>query len=176
MAGATIDITFRDRQVRSMLDSLAAMGRDAARLLRPIGVGLVANTKDRFDAGRGPAGYRWAPLHPAYLAVKRGPSILKASLQLQRSITFAVAGDELAVGTNKIYGAIHQFGGTILPKRPDGRLFLRTASGAVWGVAREVTIPARPYLGLSDLDVDTIGDVVEGAFARAAMAASRRSG
>ena len=55
----------------------------------------------------------------------------------------------LQIGTNKLYGAIHQFGGTIEPKaypalvfRIDGKLCF----------ARKVTIPARPYLGVSAED------------------------
>ena len=175
MAGASLTARFEGLdQVQAALREMARLGRQPATLLRPIGAILASNTKDRFDAGTDPTGQRWAPLHPAYLAVKRGPSVLKASLQLQKSITFRVAGDELAIGTNKVYAAIHQFGGTIRPKKPGGRLIFRDAAGQAWGAARQVTIPARPYLGISDGDARDILDTVEIVLLQARQAGARR--
>lgn len=65
---------------------------------------------------------------------------------LQRSITAKASTDGVIVGTNLRQARIHQFGGTIRPKKakvlafpgPDGELIF----------AKKVTIPARPYLPL----------------------------
>jgi phage gpG-like protein len=46
----------------------------------------------------------------------------------------------------RIYAAIHQFGGTILPKKAKRLVF--TLKGKTVFATR-VTMPARPYLGVS---------------------------
>lgn len=154
-------------------EAKAAFGRvertigNPAPILRAIGTGLVASTQDRMDEGRAPDGSAWAPLNPAYAAGKRGPGILRESAMrggLQASITHLAGARDVRVGTNKIYAAIHQFGGTIRPKG-SGRLAFRLGGRLV--LARSVTIPARPFLGVSSEDREMILDVVEGALARA---------
>jgi phage virion morphogenesis protein len=174
MAGATIEARFEglDR-VRLALAATERLGRQPEAFLRTLGAKLASNTRDRIQAGRQPDGGRFAPLSPAYLPHKRGPSILiGAGMQggLLGSITSRASGSEVAIGSNKVYAAIHQFGGTIRPKRPGGRLFFRTVGGQVWGVARQVTLPARPYLGLSDADIE---DVLDAAEDRIALGMSR---
>ena len=178
MAGATIHVDLRAEQLRTALAQLRRMGQDPGRLLRPIGVLLVRNTQDRFDAETDPDGNRWAPLSPWYAAVKTGPGILRGAGMrggLQGSIVSEVSGSELAIGSNKVYAAIHQFGGTIKPSK--GKLLVfRTAGGQVFGAARSVTIPARPYLGLSSDDARDILEVVEVQVARLIDGASRARG
>lgn len=65
---------------------------------------------------------------------------------LANSINVRLLNDWTAiVGTNVKYAAIHEFGGTILPKNkkmlswklPDGK----------WAFAKKVVMPARPFLG-----------------------------
>jgi len=62
------------------------------------------------------------------------------------------------IGTNKVYGAIHQFGGTIKPKA--GK-FLVFRLGGRTVFARSVTIPARPFLGFGAADWQVVLDVVD---------------
>ncbi len=148
---------------------LQAAGRDPVPLLRAIGTGLLRNTQDRFDAETAPDGSRWAPLNPWYLGFKRGPGILRGAAMrggLQGSLTMDVErgsgpGGVIVIGSNKIYAAVHQFGATIRPKNPKGQLAIRDHKGAFRGLAREVTIPARPYLGLSSRDEETIAEATE---------------
>ena len=64
------------------------------------------------------------------------------------SLTREVEGNTLRVGTNRIYGAIHQFGGQA-------------------GRGRKVSIPARPWLGLSRDDITMIREEFEEFAARA---------
>ncbi len=167
MAGVSIQVQIDDGEVQSRLRALSTLGQNLIPVMRAIGVGLVRNTQDRFQDGRDPEGRAWAPLNPAYAALKRGPGILRESGMrggLMGSITFETTGGahsaELRIGTNKIYGAIHQLGGVIRPKNAKGLLFFRSG-GKIWGAAKSVTIPARPYLGFSDKDLETTRDVLE---------------
>lgn len=71
----------------------------------------------------------------AYAAWRAGAVVRRGDLD--DTIQALVTGDEAEVGTNVVYGAIHQFGG------------------------EEVGLPARPYLGSSaedEADLDAIID------------------
>lgn len=177
MTGAKIEAELDDKEIQRAVFRLSTLGQNMLPVARAIGVGLVRNTQDRFRAARDPEGRPWKPLKPFTLEMKRGPGILRESAMrggLMASIAFradggtAGTGATVQIGTNKVYGAIHQFGGTIRPKNPRGLLFFRTPGGQVWGAARQVTIPARPYLGISREDQETIKDVLD-AFLRRAI-------
>ena len=137
---------------------------DPTPIMAAVGVGLVRNTHDRFAAGVGPDGAAWRPLLPAYAAGKRGPGILRESGMLMRSITYRAGRDSVEVGTNRIYAGVHQGGATIVPKAAKALAF-RLGNGFV--IAQSVTIPARPYLGMSRADEELTLDIVEGALERA---------
>jgi phage gpG-like protein len=76
-------------------------------------------------------------------------------------------GDTVEIGTN--YGrlpsggsvaAVHQFGATIRPRR--GRHLIFTPRGFTHPIfARQVTIPARPFLPMSGLPQDWEEDIVD---------------
>jgi phage gpG-like protein len=139
-------------------------------VMKAIGERVVRQTFERFNAG-GPApdGTPWAPVkrpHP------RARGILRVTDQLRDSNRYQILGPAaLAVGTNKVYGAIHQFGGktsphTILPYRKKA-LFWPGALHPVKSVRHPGSaIPARPYLGISQKDSDEIismiGEYIEG--------------
>ena len=161
MSGARLEVRFEDAELRRAVARWRATGRNPVPMMRAIGTRLASNTQDRFDAAEAPDGTPWAPLSPAYAAIKRGAGILRVAGGnggLQDSITFDATGSEVAVGSNKIYAAVHQFGATIKPKGA-APLRFRLAQGLV--AVRSVTIPARPYLGLSRKDEEDILDVVE---------------
>ncbi len=162
---ATITITSRldSPEVQSAFQHWRSLGRDGTPLMRAIGVGLVSNTQDRFDAARSPDGAAWEPVKEPWASLKRGPGILReAGMRggLQGSITFDAGSDEVSVGSNKVYAGVHQFGATIRPKNGPFLIF-RTANGRPYGFARQVRIPARPYLGIGPEDEDTILDATE---------------
>lgn len=155
MTGATLSVTLDAREAERVFTHWRRLGRDTTPIMRAVGEKLVPNTHDRFDAGKDPTGQAWAGLSPAYKAVKRGPRILVESGMggggLMGSITFDAGRDLVVVGSNKPYAAIHQFGGTI--ERAFGRV-------------RPVTIPARPYLGISAEDRRDVLDVLEAFYIR----------
>jgi len=98
-------------------------------------------------------------LNPDYKAMKRNSRILTETGRLRDSITSRAGRDQVAVGTNVIYAAVHQFGATIVPKNATHLVF-RLATGVV--LAKSVTVPARPFLGINDDDEEMIADTVFG--------------
>ena len=143
MAGVSIEIDTRGQAaLRRALDSLARRAGDLNLVLRDIGEELLNRLDDRWDAAVSADGTPWTPLSEATLAQKRRPDILVESDRLRR-LAYKVRGGGLAVGTNVIYGAIHQLGGEA------GR------------VAHRVTLPARPFLGLSEDDRSHILEIVQ---------------
>lgn len=162
-------IVVDDQAVR---EGLARLGRAAARpeaALKNIALHLVQSTVERVRQERSPDGQPWAPLNPDYAAAKRGPGMLRemgnaggmiASLSWE-----LLGGSSVEVGTNRVYARIHQLGGVIRPKRADHLVF-RLGGRTV--VARQVTIPARPWLGVSVDDQVEILAIVEHFIAAAA--------
>ena len=130
MAGARITLDVEDRQVLAVLDQLLARMDDVTPALRDIGEALLNSTRQRFSDQQAPDGTPWAPLSAAYQARKKknADKILVLDGYLSGLLTYQVLPDGLELGTNRIYGATHQFG------------------------APERNIPARPFLGLSEDD------------------------
>lgn len=166
MSGATLETTIDDKLVLKAFGALRRAMGDTTPVMRAIGVGLVEGTHQRFESATDPQGQPWAALNPDYAPTKRGPGILRESAMrggLMGSITFRASPGSVEVGTNKIYAAVHQFGATIQP-REASHLVFRLASGVVH--ARSVTIPARPFLGISKADEATIAETVTDALDR----------
>lgn len=183
MAGAGITITVNDAEVLAAFSRVAAASLDFTPLFDDIGASLVVSTQQRFETETDPSGKKWTPLRPSTKRARRGvPHILRDRNRLFRSLTHNATPSYLEVGTNVIYAAIHQFGGTIdLAAREQTANFRMASEGAytkadgtkvgsrlrfakrkskskrVWAKsfsigAHSITIPARPYLGLSDGD------------------------
>ena len=148
------------------LDRAIATLADPRPLLDEIGGRLETSTRLRFETGRSPDGAAW----PASARAKRqsGQTLVDTG-RLRDSIAHVVRGSgpsaELLVGTDVAYAAIHQFGGrtpprTIRPKRKKA-LWWPGAPHPVASVDHPgSTIPARPWLGLSDGDRARIARIV----------------
>lgn len=188
MTGTFIEARLLADEPRVAITRLMRMGTDPAQLLAPIGTGMVRATHDRFRQAEDPQGAAWKPLNPAYdnrgqrdgsgrflASTKRGAGILRGAAMsggLMGSITRDVQGYEVAVGTAKVYGAIHQFGGIIRPRQAR-RLAFRLGGRLV--LARQVTIPARPFLGWGAAEDEVVMEVTEALFDRA-ISAGRAAG
>jgi len=167
MSGVTVSWQFQDAAVQQAFQRLERALKNPTPVLRAIGTGLIEGTHQRFERAVSPEGTGWAALSSGYATIKKGPGILRGSAMrggLMGSITMQAGSDHVAVGTNKVYAAIHQFGGTITAKNPKG-LFFFTGDGAAR--PKSVTLPARPYLGISSEDEEATLDVIEGAIKRA---------
>lgn len=164
MAG--VEIAGQWAELLRTMDSLNLSQQELKQLNQLFAEILKQSSVERFDREQGPDGSKWRPLSEATLEArarrktrrkdgtsgyktKRGKvsarakrimasaAILKDMGRLMRSITGKARPEGLAVGTNLIYGAIHQFGG------PAGR-------------GKKVQIPARPYLGVSAGDAQDL--------------------
>jgi len=173
MSGVRVTVIFDDAHFRGAIRGLAARLGDLRPALTNIGQHLADSTRERFLAGVDPEGRRWKPHAPS--TVRRrgaGAPVLRIHGQaggLMGSITYRVEPDAVLVGTNKVYGAVHQLGHTmqvLARSQPvyqrigrDGllepRFVKRSRSNFMRYVtigAHTVTIPARPYLGVSKAD------------------------
>ena len=132
-------------------------------LMDSVGEALVSGTLKRFDAEKDPEGQPW---EPSGRAQEDGGKTLTDSGRLRRSIEFAATSDKVMVGSNLKYARIHQKGGTITPKKAKKLVFKGRGGKKV--AVDQVTIPARPYLGISDEDMDdvksTMTDFLAGVF------------
>ncbi|MEK0082867.1 phage virion morphogenesis protein [Benzoatithermus flavus] len=155
MSGAGFEIRVEDAEVRAALGRLLELGQDLGPVMDEIGRTLVKNTQLRFEDQRGPDGSAWLPSLRARL---QGGQTLKDTGRLVASITHVATGDRVEIGTNVLYAALHQFGGTIRAKQAPYLRF-RLADGTPIAV-KEVTIPARPFLGLGDDDREDILAIV----------------
>lgn len=173
MSGATLTV---EVPVAGTLENLARLKSaltEPRDLLAQLGEYLLGSTKDRFKAQTDPQGQHWRALSPRYLAAKKRnrDKILTASGLLRDQMAFQIEADAVLVGSNLKYAGIHQFGGTFeIPPRSQHvfrkansrsgrvrRLFAK--KDAEGSVAQRVTlpavkisIPARPYLGMSAAD------------------------
>lgn len=139
----SIRITSNLSQVQRLFKALQQMGGNPQPLLRDIAFLGENSTRERFRSQTGPDGQRWKPSLRAQLM---GGKTLTKDGHLGDSITSTADKHAAEWGTNRIYAAIHQFGGVIKAKDAGG---LRFKIGERWSNKRQVTIPARPFLGIS---------------------------
>lgn len=122
-------------EITAALNALLDAGRDLTPVMRAAAGILADDTEQAFEDETSPGGEPWAELSPNY--IKRNPDRASGQiLQLsQAGLASSIQSDydstSAVVGTNKIYAALHQFGG--LPDMPPG----------------PAAVPAREYLGLS---------------------------
>tara|TARA_R110001592_G_scaffold104697_1_gene294544 strand:- start:50330 stop:50776 length:447 start_codon:yes stop_codon:yes gene_type:complete len=131
-----IELKTEVKNLEAIDDAVAAMiaaAGDLTPVMDDIGASLVVSTQYRFEIGQGPDGVDWT-------ASKRvealGGQTLVDKTHLFSSMTHEPASDQVAVGSNMVYAAIHNFGGKT-------------------GRNKSVDMPARPYLGI-DADDETM--------------------
>lgn len=157
-----ITIRLDTLRVSEVLTRLAAGARNPAPLYKAIGEDLVQSTRERFATSTAPDGSRWAPntqaTFLAHLARFSGTArkdgrlsakgsgvvmgkkpLVGESHQLATQIYYNITAGGLEVGSPMEYAAMQQFGGK------------KAEFPHLWG-----DIPARPFLGLSRQDEDTI--------------------
>jgi len=155
MSGIAIAVTIDDRQIREVLQRLLRRSGDLTPVMKAVGQTIRSSVVKNFEAGGRPE--RWVPTKPISLLIRRkilggkpsrrrGPSLgghktLIESGRLMNSIAAQASAAEVAVGTNVVYGAIHQLGGKA-------------------GRGRKVTIPARPFLAIQEEDSVEIAEIL----------------
>lgn len=139
MAGTAIEINVA--QVAKLEAKLAKLANpDFPGLMDHLGAVVESQTRRRIEEDKAaPDGTPWKPWSDGYARTRHaGHSLLIGDNGLLDSIGYHVEGDRAVVGSNKVYAAIHQFGGADVG----------------------MNIPERPYLGISDSDESEIMDVV----------------
>lgn len=157
-----------------LLASLGIMQRAMAQavpcapLLKRIGRVLDSQTRKRFDEGIDPEGKAWPPLKKPRAHGRGGNKPLRDKGLLMASVSAMGRGhveeiqqDTLTWGTSLSYAAVHQIGSRAWQQ---GQKDVRQKQGKLTITARRETtrgpvIPARPYLGLSQANIDEIVDV-----------------
>jgi phage virion morphogenesis protein len=158
---ASLEFIIDDEAVMGALSRMAAVGARPGPLLAVIGERIVISTKRRFESNIAPDGSAWAPLNPAYAAIRRPTPILVQSGLLRDSVHYELGAHSVRVGSSMIYAAIHQYGGVIKPKQARALMFCLGAGGGIVRV-QSVRIPARPYLGISIEDRAAIIEDIQG--------------
>jgi phage virion morphogenesis protein len=165
MAGVSTRLT-------GLEDALGALGRAASQAEHPrglyenVGMSLVVSTQRRFELGVGPDGSPWPP---SMRALAEGGKTLIDTARLMQSITYEATDSGVDVGTNVVYAAIHQLGGTIHQgarqqvihfkrnSKTGHTRFTKANAKATFaqkvGIGeRTIVMPARPFLGIDQDD------------------------
>lgn len=153
-SGPGFQVEIDDAQVQGALDRLIAAGQDLTPAMDRIGSMLVSSVIHRFETGQAPGG---APWKPSIRAREQGGQTLIDSGRLRTSITYMPGPSSVEVGTNVVYAAIHQFGGTIHAKNAPHLVF---KIGGRFASKDQVTIPPRPFLGIDEGDRAEIGNIL----------------
>lgn len=148
-----------DGDVQRLMQRLGRIaGMDKAGINNAIAEGLRTSTIERFQAEKSPEGKKWKQ---SIRAREEGGKTLTKSTALRSSIRSDSSADGLDIGTNDIRAATHQFGDTRIIKAKRKKA-LRFRVNGRWVSKKEVkvTIPARPFLGVSEEDEEEIKELL----------------
>lgn len=146
---------------RRMLHKIRSFSEiDKKKVNAALGEAMRESTLERFKQSKDPTGRRWKT---SIRAATTGGKTLVASAQLRNSIKVKSDASGFAIGTNVKHAATHQFGEpgrTIRAKTSKG---LRFQVGGQWITKKKVkvSIPARPFLGFSEDDLQEMRGTVE---------------
>lgn len=143
-----INFKFEDEAIQASLKKLRDLGRDMTPITQAITAVLESESANAFIKEQNPAdGKKWEAHSERYQAhlAKKGitkSKILQRSGLLARSLSTEFDAVSAVIGTNRVYGALHQRGGmpTLSPSVRD--------------------MPARPYMGLSKDGIADINEII----------------
>ena len=150
-----INIELDDTHARDTFNRLLQAGTAMQPLMRNIGETLLNSTRERFKDEESPDGATWEPLSAITKKIKKKnqDKVLTQDGHLAGQLTYRANPNYVEIGSTRIYASVHQFGATIKPKNGAALVF-GPEGGKIY--ARSVTIPARPFLGLSNQDREDI--------------------
>lgn len=139
-----IEIKLDNKEVESRLLDWVKRSENLRPLMKNIAGMMADSTEENFEEEGRP---KWKDLSEKTKTARRKTGhypgqILQVSGQLAMSITTQYDNESAVIGSNKVYAAIHQLGG------PAGK-------------NKKTTIPARPYLRLTENDYHDILEVIE---------------
>lgn len=159
MAGGSIRL---EGDTRAMLKKIRRFADiDKKKINSALRQVVRSSTLKRFKESRAPDGEKWEVSKRA-AAETKGKTLIRTA-DLRNSIRSKSDVSGFAVGTDLKYAATHQFGEKGRTIRAKNKKALRFQVGGKWLMRKSVTIsiPARPYLGLSDDDMQEIKGTIE---------------
>ncbi|ELS9321426.1 phage virion morphogenesis protein [Salmonella enterica] len=176
MSGVTLTLDYRDAM--HVLLGMEQQLRHPEPMLDKMGEALLDFHRQRFKDQESPSGEAWQELSRRYKKRKKRNKnkILVLDGTLRNTLRWQIRGNEMLFGTDRPYGAIHQFGGTIeIAARSQQAYYRQLRSGRVknqfvskrranyseWHTigAYSITMPARPWLGVSDTEKIRLVDI-----------------
>ena len=120
--------------------------------------------KERFDKEQAPDGQKWKP-HSEMTKKMRAKrhktgnmKILKDNGELRRSITYEAGNNYVKVGSVLKYARVHQFGANIRVSKKQKAYFHYRGFHIKKSI---ITIPARPFLGLTQQEREHIKSMLK---------------
>ena len=140
-----IEIKIDDKEIQQLLKKLIAKAENLRPLMKNIAGIMMDSVEENFEKEGRPE--KWEALKPSTIKqrTKKGyypGKILQMRGELAASITSTYNDNSSTVGTNKVYAAIHQFGGDT-------------------GKNKKVKILARPYLSIMEDDLNNINKTIK---------------
>ncbi|EEA7822518.1 phage virion morphogenesis protein [Salmonella enterica subsp. enterica] len=184
MSGVTLTLDYRDAM--HVLLGMEQQLRHPEPMLDKMGEALLNFHRQRFKDQESPSGEAWQELSRRYKKRKKRnkDKILVLDGTLRSTLRWQIRGNELLFGTDRPYGAIHQFGGTIEIAARSQQAYYREVRGekikgqfvrkvknrfvskkrsnySEWHTigAYHITMPARPWLGVSDTEKIRLVDI-----------------
>lgn len=144
MSDEPIEIKIDNKEVEKALLEIAQKTSNLRPLMKNIAGIMADSTEENFKEEGRP---KWKDLSEKTKTARKKTGhypgqILQVSGQLALSVTTQYDDTSAVIGSNKIYAAIHQLGGQA-------------------GKNKKTTIPARPYLGVTDDDLEKTLETIE---------------
>lgn len=146
---------------RAMLRKIKSFSEiDKKKINSALGEAMRESTLERFKQSKDPTGRRWKT---SIRAATTGGKTLIDTAQLRNSIKSKSDASGFAIGTNVKHAATHQFGEPSRTIRARSSKGLRFKVGGRWVTKQKVrvSIPARPFLGFSEEDMQEMKGTVE---------------
>lgn len=139
----TMTVQIQDAEVKAAFARMLDVGQNPRRYLGAIGGLIKSSTQLRFNEGRSPSGSPWAAV------LRGGKPLLNTGVHLRNAVNYQVDANSVTVGVPFWWARTHQEGRTINARNAP---YLRFRIGNRWARKKSVTIPARPFLGISSSD------------------------
>ncbi|WP_419832134.1 phage virion morphogenesis protein [Endozoicomonas atrinae] len=140
------------QEIQNLMDTVM-LYQHRKPLFTRLGRAVLTDARLNFRRQQAPDGTPWAPLK-----IRTG-QILSDTGRLRNSLSYKTGNDEVEVGTNVKYAAVHNFGATIRPKKAKMLAFPGKNGKTIF--AKKVVIPARPFLGIEQRQINLVQQTIE---------------
>ncbi|MDP8162812.1 phage virion morphogenesis protein [Pasteurella skyensis] len=152
-----IKITLNDTQAKQQLKEIAVSLRKPEKMYGVIGETLKKIHTQRFKDEKSPDGKKWQELSSITKKIKeekgKSKKILRQDGYLSDLLAYNYNHQGVEFGSTLKYARLHQYGATIRPKHSSVLAF---GSNKNPHFAKQVIIPARPWLGLNQNNEDLL--------------------